>query len=311
MNIFLFLAVAVFAFALIFLVAGYFSFAHACKRSKRRDRSLKGYVDPKRYKPYDKEVAEAFERYKAIAAESVCTVSRDGLRLSANYIPARSEGNKLVIAFHGYRSCAVADFVCVFEELLERGYSVLAVNQRAHGGSEGDYITFGALEKYDCMSWCEYAVNRFGEQVEIYLYGVSMGGATVLMASGLDLPENVKGIIADCPFTTPWEIIKRRLWLRYKIPVFPMIYFMNYWSRQLAGFDFRADSSAEAVTKTALPILLIHGKEDTYVPISMSEKISEIAGGSCRLLRVDGARHARAYLVDRERYLYEFLKFTE
>ncbi len=310
MKIFIFLAVAIFVFAVFFLAVGYLCFAHTCKRNKRRDPVSRGYFDLSRYKPYEKEVGEAFDKYDAVEREEVCIVSRDKLRLCASYIPSRGEGNKVAILFHGYRSCAKQEFACILEELLENGFSVLAPDQRAHGRSEGEYITFGAFEKYDCLDWCEYARQRFGECVDIYLYGVSMGGATVLLASALDLPSNVRGIVADCPFTLPWQIIKRRLWTRYKIPVFPMIYFMNYWSRQLAGFDFRSDSATEAVAESRLPILLIHGKADTYVPIAMSEEILSSAGERCKILRIDGARHARAYLSDPQRYLYEFLEFT-
>ena len=73
---------------------------------------------------------------------------------------------------------------------------------RAHGKSEGEYIGFGVLDRFDAKKWIDYAIERFGENVNIFLHGESMGGATVLMAGGLNLPKNVKGIISDCPITS-------------------------------------------------------------------------------------------------------------
>ena len=310
MDLFVILAISFFAVCVFFFVAGYFCFVHACKRSRKRDPAARGYINTSRYKEYEREVAEELERYKEISAHGECVEikSHDGLTLRATYIPSPSFKKKLVIVFHGYRSCAEADFGCIIGELIGEGISVLAVDQRSHGRSEGKYVTFGTHEKYDCRDWCRYAFERFVEDVDIYIYGVSMGGATVLMASALELPPNVRGVIADCPFTTPWEIIKRRLWRRYRVPVYPTIYFMNYWSRQLASFDFRGDSSEESA-RSELPILIFHGKADSYVPISMSERIFSALGEKASFVKFDGAGHARSYLSDKRRYLYEFLRF--
>lgn len=77
------------------------------------------------------------------------------------------------------------------------------MDQRAHGDSEGHTITFGVRERMDCLLWCRYAVEHFGTDCEIWLNGVSMGASTVLMASNLPLPPQVKGIIADCPYDSP------------------------------------------------------------------------------------------------------------
>ena len=74
------------------------------------------------------------------------------------------------------------------------------------GRARGKYITYGVKERFDCRDWAVYAARRFGDR-PLFLMGISMGAATVLMASGLELPENTRGIVADCGFTTPWEIM--------------------------------------------------------------------------------------------------------
>lgn len=306
MKIFFIIASVIFIFAVFFLTAGYFAFCNACKRRKNQ-----GGVNVSRYKPYEKEMEKALEEYERAEKEEVSITSFDGLTLCASYFPSPKKSSKLIIAFHGYHSSAPADFSCISAKLLENGFSLLYPDQRAHGRSEGKYIGFGALERRDCKSWCEYAAERFGDDIDIYLYGVSMGGATVLMSAELPLPKNVRAIVSDCAFTSPWDIIKNTLIHRHKIPPYPIIYFMNYWARQLAGFDFREVSSAETARKNPYPTLYIHGNDDTFVPTEMSKLIHQNASENCKLLLFDGARHARSYLSNSERYLYEMLRFLE
>lgn len=140
--------------------------------------------------------------------EDVWIRSEDSLKLHGTYF--RGSGNveekkckKAVICFHGYTSQGLADYGSISNYYLKRGYNVLLVDQRSHGQSEGKYIGFGCKDRYDAYRWIEWVIGQEGENVQILLHGNSMGGATVLMASGLDLPQQVKGIIADCPFTSP------------------------------------------------------------------------------------------------------------
>ena len=309
MKIFLVIAILAVLLIIFFFIFGYLCFRRTCKRNPKRDPYSRGYIDIDKYAPYDKEMKSALEAYEKLEKETVYIDSVDSIRLAASFISAQKPTKKIIIAFHGYRSCAAADFSPIASSLIKEGFSLLLPDQRAHGRSEGKYITFGAFERLDCGSWCEYVRERFGEDTEIYLYGVSMGAATVLMSSETELCENVRGIIADCGFTSPWDIIKNTLIHKYKIPVYPVIYFMNLYSRILARFDFKEVSSVAAMKKNVLPILFIHGNEDLYVPVYMSQRISEACGEKGRLLLFDGARHARSYLSDSQRYLDELKAF--
>ena len=132
---------------------------------------------------------------RSLPYEQVSITSYDGLKLTARYYH-RNDGAPVKIEFHGYRSAATRDFSGANELDVLTGCNVLLVDQRSHGLSEGTTITFGIKERHDVVSWANYAVDRFGSDVKILLSGVSMGAATVLMASNLELPSNVKGIIA-------------------------------------------------------------------------------------------------------------------
>ncbi|MBO5415826.1 MAG: alpha/beta hydrolase [Clostridia bacterium] len=310
MNLFLTFAIIVISIGIAFLIAGYFTFLHACRRNPLRDPAHKGVVDIEGYARKGEEAVAAIRKYESLEKETVCITSRDGLRLVGSYIQSPQKTNKLIIALHGYHSCAAADFSLICEDILGHGYSLLLPDQRSHGRSEGKYICFGALERYDCKAWCEYAIGRFGEDTEIYLYGISMGASSVIMSTETNLPENVRAIIADCGFSSPWEVIKHRIKARYKLPPVPLIYFMNYWSRLLAGFDFREASTVDAIKSAKLPILLIHGTDDATVPVEMSYK-NHAAGGNTALSIYNGVHHTRACSSDFERYTKDFFEFLK
>jgi hypothetical protein len=138
--------------------------------------------------------------------ERVCITSEDGLRLSGRYYH-QADGAPLDIGFHGYHSSYLTDFCGGGTMSISQGHNLLLIDQRAHGKSQGKTISFGINERRDALSWIHYAIDRFGSDVRIVLYGVSMGGSTVLMASELDLPENIRGIVADCPYSSPMDII--------------------------------------------------------------------------------------------------------
>ncbi len=234
------------------------------------------------------------------ACEWVEITSFDGLSLKARFYPGKP-GFPVLILFHGYRSAALRD--CSGSYILGQklGFSVLAVDQRAHGASEGTVISFGILERRDCQAWAQYAAGRFGSQVPILLAGLSMGAATVLMASELPLPESVAGIIADCPYSAPAAII-RKVCRDRKMPDKPLFPFIRASARLLGGFRLEEATALDAVSKAKHPILLLHGEDDRFVPCEMSRKIHEACASSARLYTFPGAGHGLCYITDPMRY---------
>ena len=200
--------------------------------------------------------------------EDVFITSDDGLKLHGVYFPA-AEGSgetvKAVICCHGYTSQCMSDFIGLSDYYLKRGYHMLLPDARAHGQSEGTYIGFGCLDRYDIRKWIDWLIEQCGSNVQILLHGISMGGATVLMTGSLDLPEQVKGIISDC------------------------------------GFTYECNAAREAA-KVRVPVLLIHGDRDTFVPSSMCEKIYQSCASPKKKLIVKGAAHAESYYKDTAAY---------
>lgn len=251
-------------------------------------------------------VSHIMERY---SCEPVEIKSFDGCILYGRYYHVR-DGAPLEILFHGYRSCAFRD--CSGGHALSRkmGFNALVVDQRAHGKSGSKTITFGILERRDCLCWIEYANGRFGADTPIILSGLSMGAATVLMAAGLKLPLNVACIMADSPYSSPSAIIEK-VCADLHYPVALCRPFIHLGAQLFGHFRLNECTAKEAVTHATVPILLIHGQDDRLVPCSMSEEIANCCASAATVQTFPRAGHGLCYLIDPIRYekvVYEFLR---
>lgn len=253
--------------------------------------------------------APMMEKRKAFmmaqAHEDVYQTSFDGLRLHATYFPALEEyanKRKVAICFHGYTSQGMSDYIGLSDYYLKRGYAMLLPDARAHGESEGEYIGFGCLDRKDALVWINWVIQELGEDVGIVLHGTSMGGATVLMASGLELPGQVKGIVSDCAFTSPKEVFTHVLHSMYHLPAFPAIPGADILNRRLAGYGMDECNAKREVAKAKVPILFIHGTKDTFVPYHMCREIYDCCASPKKILEVEGAAHAESYYKDTESY---------
>ena len=267
------------------------------------------YADPKKraelYRglPADSDDPEIIRRRALVAdidglpTERIYITSHDGLRLTACYYHA-ADGAPIEIFCHGYRSMPQRDFAGIHKIAMSLGHNILMIEQRAHGGSEGKTISYGIKEHLDVIGWIKYCNERFGP-VPIILYGISMGGATVLMASGAKLPENVKAVIADCPMSSALDIIKV-----VSTGMGPGSFMAGALARMAArlnGFSLVANSPEKAVKRASVPILLLHGDEDDLVPYYMGERIAA-ANPEIQFETFKCRPHARSYLFETERY---------
>ena len=304
MTLFLFLLCAV---AAILLMGGYYTYRIAFYSPKKGRDKISTFASHK-YDPYRKEINRLFCQLSDRPYEEVSIVSFDGLTLFGRYYHVK-DGAPLDIGFHGYRSSALTDFAGGSELSFSMGHNLLLIDERAHGRSEGRTITFGIQERWDADSWVRYAVERFGADTEIILYGISMGAATVLMAAGLDLPENVKGIIADCPYSSPKDII-RKVAKDMHMPDRLSWPFVKIGGRVYGGFDVDETDAARAVKQAKIPILIIHGESDSFVPCEMSDIVSKNPAMITRCT-FPGADHGFSYLVDTPRYRKIVTEFVE
>lgn len=254
------------------------------------------------YEPHAETILRGIDMVLAHEHEDVYIRSWDGLRLHGKYYH-QADNAPLAIFMHGYRSGALRDGNGAFIMSRQRGYNVLIVDQRAHGQSEGKVITFGIRERFDCLDWIQYANQRFGSKTPIVLMGISMGASTVMLAAGLELPRNVKCVLADCGFSSPKEIIQSVI-RSMKLPVALVYPVVRLSGRIFAGIDIGDEeaSCVEAVRKSKVPILFIHGDGDDFVPCHMSQDCFDACGAEKRLLIVKGAGHGLSHCVDHVSY---------
>ncbi|MBO0431411.1 alpha/beta hydrolase [Enterococcus sp. DIV0660C] len=227
--------------------------------------------------------------------------SEDQLKLSAIYLPAAKPSNQTVIAAHGYMGDAetMANYAKIFHDL---GYNVLLPDARGHGKSEGNYIGFGWPERKDYVKWINKVLETNGKQEEIALYGISMGGATVMMTSGEQLPDNVKAIIEDCGYSSVNEELSYQLADMFNLPAFPLMPATSLMTKVRAGYSFNEASAVKQLKKNETPMLFIHGDEDTFVPFKMLNEVYEATNAPKEKYVVKGAEHAKAYSVDPDKY---------
>lgn len=250
--------------------------------------------------------------YASLPKEDVWMRSFDDLKLHGVLLK-NGDGKKLIIEVHGFRSSAQHDFIAALPYFYNKGFSVLMIDLRAHGESEGEYITFGVHERCDLRDWVYFAMEKLGTDIEIVLHGISMGASTVLMASALDLPENVCGIIADSGFTSPYDIFVRVLEHSFHAKPFPIVPITQLMAEHKAGFGFKDASTLDAMAENTIPVIFVHGEGDDFVPIAMSEANYNACKAEKRFVRVPEALHACSYVVDKprcEEALDEFLQLV-
>ena len=236
-------------------------------------------------------------------------LARDGQRLVGHWLACQAP-KRVVVAMHGWRSTWSNDFGLIGDFLHESGCCVLYAEQRGQGSSGGKYMGLGALERLDCVDWVRWA-ERKAPGLPIYLAGVSMGATTVLMAAGLGLPPSVRGILADCGFTSPQDIGRHILENNLHLS----------WDRRMKSADamcrrrnrvgIRGCSTVEALAKNRVPVLFVHGARDTFVPVSMTYQNYCACAGPRELLIVPEADHGMSYYLAPERYRAAVRAFWE
>lgn len=253
---------------------------------------------------------EKGKRLKEKGLERIEIKAGDGEKLVGHFY-SKEGAKRLIIAMHGWRSSWSRDFGMISEFWENNDCNILYTEQRGQNESGGKYMGFGMIERHDCHDWVSWANANMKEKLPIYLAGISMGATTVLMASGEEFPENVRGIMADCGFTSAddiWRhIAKNNLRISYGL----MGRLADGMCRKRINIGLKEYSTIDAMEKNILPVLFIHGKADKFVPVEMTYRNYDVCKTSKSILVVDGAGHAMSYMTDKEAYEKAVLDFWE
>ncbi|KRM71977.1 alpha beta fold family hydrolase [Lacticaseibacillus brantae DSM 23927] len=238
------------------------------------------------------------------------TAVNSDLKLDALYLPATKPTNKAVVVAHGYMNTKedMAEYIRMFHNA---GYNVLAPDDRGHGQSQGNYIGWGWPDRLDYTKWTQQVIQKLGDKSEIALFGVSMGGATVMYMSGEKLPSQVKTIVEDCGYTSIMDELGYQAKQMYNLPSFPLVPAVALTASIRTGYNVFAASSINALKKNHLPIMFIHGAKDTFVPTSMVYQNYKATSADKELWVVPGAKHAQSYGKDPKRYTQKVIGWLQ
>ncbi|MBQ7045460.1 MAG: hypothetical protein IJN65_03095 [Clostridia bacterium] len=247
------------------------------------------------------------EETKQMDRELFSITTFDGLKLYGKFYEYE-KGAPIELMFHGYRGNAYRDLAGGVQRCFKLGHSAFIVDQRCSKRSEGNVITFGIKEHKDCLCWVDFLIEHFGSDVKIILCGISMGAATVLMAAGNELPQNVIGVLADCGYNSPKDIIKKVI-KQMKLPVNLGYFFVKLGARIYGRFNIEEYSPEQALKNCKVPVIFFHGESDDFVPCQMSQINYDACTSKKKLITMKDAGHGLCYLYEPERYLASLREF--
>ncbi|MDO4814989.1 MAG: alpha/beta hydrolase [Bacillota bacterium] len=236
-----------------------------------------------------------------------CTVyemsSLRGEKLKGFYYPC-GEGKSKKIAFivHGYRSDN-AETAGVFRQLYHsRGFDIFAPDNTACGESGGNACGYDVFESADALKWLDFLQAEFGEDIEIILHGISLGGASVMKISDR-LPQCVKFVVEDSGFIDGRELLKAQTG--------PLYGLMAGLHRLIYRCDLKDSDVRDNLKRSAVPFLFVHGEEDNMVPFSMAPRALECHPGPKDFLFTPNIKHIETVHYNRAAYEEKLDSFIE
>lgn len=289
------------------LVCFFMTFYNPTLTDRRRAAQL--FPPGRVYEPYHAAMRRWNEEMAAEPYEPMEVTTPDGLTLRGRYYPLGCQDGPLEILFHGYRGFSERDMSGALERCRSVGHSVLLVDQRCHGRSDGHVITFGAREKGDVFLWLDAAQKKWGERPTM-IGGVSMGCTTVLLAAGEGLPERVFAVLADCGYTRTKDIICqviRQMGLPAKL-LYPLV---RLGAVLYGGFDPNKTDAVAAMERCSVPVIFYHGDADDFVPHTMGVENHAACAAPKRFVTIAGAGHGLCFPADKETYVRELKAFLQ
>ena len=261
------------------------------------------------YQPHHEQMIKWIKEARELPHTEVSIRSFDGLKLCGTYYEFQ-KGAPIDVLFHGYHGCAEQDLSGGVYRCQRLGHNVLVVDHRGAGKSEGRVVTFGINESRDAAAWVQYVVENIDPNAKILLGGISMGAATVMMASAMELPQNVVGTVADCGYTSAKDIIKKVI-REMHLPADLLYPFVRLGARLFGRFDPDENSPIASMPNCRVPVIFFHGDTDAFVPQSMSEENFAACAAPKHLVITPGAGHGLCFPVDVDTYVREIEDFFE
>lgn len=268
---------------------------------------IKGNEMPDTYK---EDASMAKVKFNRIPSVKESLKTEDGATLFGRILIPPNDNGKVIIACHGARSSGQGEFSFFAVEYYRKGYILILPDHRGCGRSDGKFMGYGTHESKDTFLWIDYAEKHFPNR-DIFLLGVSMGAATVLMMSDKVSPERIRGIIADCSYTSAWDEFAYQLEASFHLPSFPILHICDMYNVFINRYSFKDAAPIESVKKSKVPVLFIHGEKDDFVPPYMQGLLYDECTSEKYRLTVPQAVHARSYYTDPVLYSHAVENFIK
>lgn len=253
---------------------------------------------------------ETDEWLQTVNSQKISAMTDDGYQLIAKEFFVEEYSHKWLLLLHGYTGWKeeMYPFACWYNA---QGYHVIVPDLRCQGESEGDFIGMGWTDHYDCNLWIDYILSKDPE-AEIVIHGQSMGAATALMMTGEEnLSENVVAVVSDCAYTDAYSMFGEKVKEWFYLPAFPLVDTACLVLQVRGGYNLKDASAIEAVQKSRVPTLFIHGADDAMISVQMTKDLYESAACQKQLLIVEGAGHAQSQDKDPDAYYNTIKAFLE
>lgn len=278
-------------FVLFMMLISYYLYGIAIRSDKDKTAFFKGLSAQE----YDYAFMED-DFFSITKYDDIYINSFDHLKLHSYEFHATNHHNKWIIVVHGYMGEG-KEMAATAHQFYDMGYNILIPDLRGHGASEGNYIGMGWNDRYDLVKWIDYLIKE-DPNCEIILYGISMGASTVMNTCGEQIPDNVKMAIADCGFSSVWDILSYQMQETLNIPVFPLLYMSDMITQIKNGFSFKEADTRKQLANAKIPILFIHGDQDRFVPFYMLDELYESANCPKEKLVIKNAKHGVSSQID-------------
>lgn len=235
--------------------------------------------------------------------------SFDNLKLYGTIIKQKNYSPNWIIIVHGYNGFGL-QMLDTAKKFYDANFNIVLPDCRGHGKSDGNYIGMGWHDRLDILKWINFIIKN-NPHAKIILYGLSMGGATVLMTAGEILPTNIKCIIEDCGYTSVLDEFSYHYDKIFGLPHFPLLNLTDLICQTKAGYKLSEASAVNQLKKCKTPVLFIHGEADRFVPTNMVYKLYESALCPKDILIVPKAGHGISAKVDEKKYWQKIFDFTD
>jgi len=237
--------------------------------------------------------------YEQLEKEDISVKSPFGYAISGSFIRNEKSDGRTVIFCHGItvsRICMIKYAAMYYK----RGWNLFLYDHRRHGKSGGKTTTYGYFEKHDLKAVVDYISGKVGSSAIIGIHGESMGAATLLQYAGME--DKADFYIADCPYSSLWELLRYLLKRDHHLPPFPLMQIADFFIRLQGKFSVKSVNPYDDVKNINKPVLFIHGETDDYVPTSMSIEMHKVKKGFAELYIAPGAGHAKSVRTDPKAY---------